>query len=102
MTWESPPPFQSFVGHASPHPWELPHSKLIDPRWFDLVVSKVRDLADFHEKKAKLNQKQPAAKPDEPATKAKPKAKSKGKGRRESQLPQRRHLPLQSNRLQPV
>ena len=80
MTLESPPPFQSFVGHVSPHPRELPHSKLIDPRWFDLVVSKVRDLADFHEKKAKLGQRQPAAKTEEPVAKAKPKAKNKGKG----------------------
>ena len=80
MTLESPPPFQSFVGHVSPHPRELPHSKLIDPRWFDLVVSKVRDLADFHEKKAKLSQRQPAAKAEEPVAKAKPKAKNKGKG----------------------
>eukprot|EP00435_Cladocopium_sp_Y103_P073950 s91_g46.t1 len=81
MTLESPPPFQSFTSHVSPTPWELPHSKLIDPRWFDLVVSKVRDLADFQEKKAKLSQKQPFQKPSEEAVpKAKPKAKNKGKG----------------------
>lgn len=60
---ESPPPMSSFSRHA-PSSLEFPHSKLIDPRWIDLAVSKVKDLADYHEKRARLSnnfqKKQPA------------------------------------------
>ena len=82
LTMESPPPATNFAMHQPPAPSELPHTKLVDPRWFDLVMSKVKDLADFHEKKAKLTPAlaRPSKTPEEPSPKPKAKAKAKGKG----------------------
>ena len=85
LSLESPPPMSSFQNHQPPAPWELPHSRLVDPRWFDLVMSKVKDLADFHEKKAKLGSSMgrgsKATEEVQPAPKAKAKAKAKGGGK---------------------
>ena len=87
LSLESPPPMSSFQNHQAPAPWELPHSRLVDPRWFDLVMSKVKDLADFHEKRAKLSgglarsSKQTDEQQPAPKAKAKPKAKGNGKGK---------------------
>eukprot|EP00435_Cladocopium_sp_Y103_P007514 s684_g2.t1 len=83
LALESPPPMTNFQMHQAPHPWELPHSKLVDPRWMDLVVAKVKDLADYHEKRAKLGSSYSKPKTEEsaPAAKPKPKAKAKGNGK---------------------
>lgn len=78
---EEPPPFASFNRHSAPEMWETQHSRLIDGRWVDLILSKLRDLADYHEKRNKL---QPSRKSDPPAAapapKAGPKKRPKGKG----------------------
>ena len=78
---EEPPPFASFNRHSAPVMWETEHSRLIDGRWVDLILSKLRDLADYHEKRNKL---QPSRKSDPPAAapapKAGPKKRPKGKG----------------------
>ena len=34
--------------------YEAPHTKLIDGRWFDLIVSKLKGIASFQEQKIKL------------------------------------------------
>jgi len=81
LSLEDPPPMTSFQQHQAPAPWELPHSKLVGPRWMDLVVAKVKDLADFHEKRAKLSsQIRPRAPAEDQAPAPKPKAKAKQKG----------------------
>ena len=47
----------------------------------DLVVAKVKDLADFHEKRAKLSsQIRPRAPAEDQAPAPRPKAKAKQKG----------------------
>ena len=87
LSLESLPPMSSFQNHQASAPWELPHSRLVDLRWFDLVMSKVKDLADFYEKRAKLSgglarsSKQTDEQQPAPKAKAKPKAKGSGKGK---------------------
>jgi hypothetical protein len=54
MSLEAPPPYGSFNAHQPPEPWENPHTRLIDGRWFDVLISKLKNLADYQEKKAKL------------------------------------------------
>ena len=73
----------NFQMHQAPSTWELPHSKLFDPRWMDLVIAKVKDLSDYHEKRAKLssNYSRPKTEETVPAAKPKPKAKAKGNGK---------------------
>ena len=82
---EDPPPFASFNRHSAPEMWETQHSKLIDGRWVDLIMSKLRDLADYHEKRNKLQPSRkadlpPAAPAPKPGPKKRPKGKSDGKG----------------------
>ena len=54
LALEPAPPYSSFSSHVPPSSWETPHTKLIDSRFFDLVVSKLKDLADFQDKKHRL------------------------------------------------
>ena len=83
LSLEPPPPYASFVSHQPPEPWESPHTRLVDSRWFDLLMSKLKSLADFQEKKLKLNptrgksSEEPAPKADQPK---KPAPKQNGKG----------------------
>ena len=81
LTLEEAPPFASFSRHSPPEVWETQHTRLIDGRWVDLILNKLKDLADYHEKRNKLqpsrkNDQQPAA----PTPKVAPKKKGKGKG----------------------
>ena len=34
--------------------WESPHTKLVDERWLELILAKLRDIHDFQDKKQKL------------------------------------------------
>ncbi|CAK9095183.1 unnamed protein product, partial [Durusdinium trenchii] len=81
LTLEEPPPFASFSRHSPPEIWETQHTRLIDGRWVDLILNKLRDLADYHDKRNKLQppRKDPAA--PSPAPKAKPSPKKKGEGK---------------------
>ena len=81
LTLEEAPPFASFSRHSPPEVWETQHTRLIEGRWVDLILNKLKDLADYHEKRNKLqpsrkNDQQPAA----PTPKVAPKKKGKGKG----------------------
>ena len=85
---EPPPPFHSFALHRAPDPWECPHSLLVDPRWCELFMTKLKDISDFQEKKGKLSAHQgkpwvqePHASKGEPAPKKA--AKGAGKGKQE-------------------
>lgn len=55
LSLESALPYSAFSGHSLPETWEAPHSKLVDPRWMDLFMHRLREVADFQEKKLKLS-----------------------------------------------
>lgn len=52
---EPAPPYHAFARHQSPAAWEVPHSRLVDNRWFEIIMAKLKDLAEYQEKKIKLN-----------------------------------------------
>ena len=76
---EPPPPYASFSLHTAPDAWELQHSRLVDSRWVELFLAKLKDLADYQEKQAKLTVR-PRAGPDPSAKDTRPDPKQKGKG----------------------
>eukprot|EP00435_Cladocopium_sp_Y103_P014703 s4063_g3.t1 len=79
ISLEPAPPSHSFQNHVPPETWEVPHTRLIDPRWFELMLAKLKDFADFQEKKQKLNSSSSAPRPKE-ASPAKPEPKKNAKG----------------------
>ena len=78
-TLEPPPPYASFSLHAAPDAWELQHTRLLDGRWVELFLAKLKDLAEYQEKKSKLTGR-PRIGPDPAAKESKPDPKAKGKG----------------------
>lgn len=82
LSLESAPPYSAFSGHSLPETWEAPHSKLVDPRWMDLFMHRLREVADFQEKKLKLSgarkQEDAADKTPKPP---RPTGKGNGKGK---------------------
>ena len=91
---EGPPPYQSFSHHAPPGPQELQHSVLLDPRWMELFVARIKDLDSYNETKRKLGGKgvrREDKTPDkeEPLPRPKPKIrlKQKGAGKNDSSSP---------------
>ena len=58
-TLENPPPFSAFSQHTPPEPWELQHSQLLDPRWVELFLAKLRRKPNLVEKAS--GPKSPAA-----------------------------------------
>ena len=78
---ESPPPYSSFQSHSAPEPFELPHSKLLDPRWVELMMSRLRDLSEYQEKKMKLSAPRKVEEPDKQPKPPKPNPKQKGQGK---------------------
>ncbi len=84
---EEPPPFHSFSLHRAPDVWETPHSRLLDGRWYELYLAKLKDLAEVQEKRLKLAGRKiqqedlnpPTVKPDAPKKGAKGKGKTKEK-----------------------
>ena len=71
---ELPPPYSSFLSHQPPEQWELQHSRLLDPRWVELMMGKLKDLSDFQEKRIKLTT---TRRTEDPAA---PKVEKPGKG----------------------
>ena len=81
LSLEPAPPLHAFQGHVPPETWEVPHSRLMDPRWFELMLSKLKDYADFQEKKIKLNNPSSSSRGrDNPMRKVEPKKPAKGGG----------------------
>ena len=81
---EEPPPYSSFAVHRGVEPWESPNSKLLDERWLELILAKLKDIADFQEKRIKLasgtrKSEDPPA-PD-PKPKVRPPKGGKGEGK---------------------
>ena len=81
VSLEPPPPMSSFHGHTVPEPGEVPHSRLLDPRWVDLMMSRLRDLSDYQERRIKLVNGKKTEEIDKPAPTGKP-DKGKGKGKK--------------------
>lgn len=81
---EMPPPYSSFNNHAAPESWELQHSRLLDSRWVELFLGKLRDMADFQEKRAKLagGRNQGGGESQQPKKDANTPVKGKGKGQK--------------------
>ena len=91
ISLEDPPPFSSFATHRPLENWESPHTKLIDERWLELFLAKLRDIHDYQDNKSKLGSssrrtEDPAAdkagpeKPDKSTKKPKGKGANKGGG----------------------
>ena len=89
ISLEAAPPQHAFQNHAPPGPWEAQHSRLIDDRFYDLIIAKLRDLADFQEKRAKLQAPRPPRPGDpprpDPKAKSEPKRNAKGGGKKGGQ-----------------
>eukprot|EP00438_Fugacium_kawagutii_P002455 Skav235883 [mRNA] locus=scaffold5594:7902:12776:+ [translate_table: standard] len=49
VSLEPPPPFHSFQLHRPPEGWESPLSQLVDTRWADLMMSRLKDVSDYQE-----------------------------------------------------
>ena len=85
VSLEAPPPYASFSAHVAPETWGLPHSRLLDPRWVELMMHKLRELSDYQEKRIKLAgaRKQIVEDVEKPPKnpKAKPSPKGGGKGK---------------------
>ena len=58
---------------------QLPHTRLIDGRWFELILSRLKDLAEFQEKKMKLSSGPSRTRAEDPPVKPEPKVKAKVK-----------------------
>ena len=74
LTLEPPPPYASFSSHTAPDPWETQHTRLVDDRWSELFLSKLKEIAEYQEKRSKLTSTT-RPKKEEP-----PKGDKKGKG----------------------
>ena len=55
---EAPPPYSSFAAHQAITAAELQHSKLIDPRWVNTFMSRLREADDYADRRKKLDSKQ--------------------------------------------
>ena len=51
---EEPPPFPSFVSHTLPSGAEIPFTKLVDARWMELFMSRLREVDLYLETRRKL------------------------------------------------
>ncbi len=51
---EDPPPMGAFYAHTLPTEAEPPYTKLIDPRWLELIMAKISDVDNLLEKKKRL------------------------------------------------
>ncbi len=83
VSLEAPPPYSSFNSHQSPEAWDVPHSKLLDSRWVELMMHRLKDLSEYQERRLKLSgaRKQEENLEKDPKPKAAPKMKGKGKGK---------------------
>ena len=77
LLFESPAPLQNFSKHRSPDPAELQHTRIVDPRWVQVAVARVREREAFLETKRKLGSRVPPSYPSDPDEKV-PKGSGKG------------------------
>lgn len=81
LSLEESPPMSAFQAHSLPGEGEAPYTRLIDGRWFDLMLQKINDYENLSEKKKKLSMKRTPAAPPQAEAKADPKRKPKGKSK---------------------
>ena len=81
---EAAPPFPSFIGKKMPESWEQPVSKLVDDRWAEVLMWRLRDRDNFVEARKRLSNNRPkggadpnALQPGNPTWDPKPKPKAK-------------------------
>lgn len=53
---EQPAPLQSFQGRRSPEPWEQSGSKLLDERWLEVFMWRLKSKDSYLESRKRLNQ----------------------------------------------
>ena len=96
MMLEDGPPLATFGQHTLPQEHEAPFTNLVDGRWVDLFVAKLKDFEELAEKKRKLTAKKTLIPPVlDTAPKGAPKAKGKGKGKGGGGNPGSEDPPLQ-------
>ena len=96
MMLEDGPPLATFSQHTLPQEHEAPFTNLVDGRWVDLFVAKLKDFEELAEKKRKLTSKKNLVPPVlDTAPKGAPKAKGKGKGKGGGGNPGSEDPPLQ-------
>ena len=83
---EDAPPFASFDQHRLPSEAEPPYSKLIDPRWMELVLHRLNEFDQLSEKKKKLSKK-PVVNPGRDDDPINLKGKGGKKGKKGNQQP---------------
>ena len=83
VSLEMSPPFSSFSRHVPPEFGENPHSRLLDSRWVDAMMYRVKELDDYSERRAKLGgKKEDETGKDKDGKDGKDKKKGNGKGKK--------------------
>ena len=85
VSLEMSPPFSSFSRHVPPEFGENPHSRLLDSRWVDAMMYRVKELDDYSERRAKLGKrgkKEDETGKDKDSKDGKDKKKGNGKGKK--------------------
>lgn len=80
MLLEGAPPLSSFVGRRLPEPWEQPVTKLIDDRWAEILMWRLKDRDSFVEARKRLQAARLIPPKDSSPTVVPPNPKIKGKG----------------------
>ncbi|CAE7229550.1 unnamed protein product [Symbiodinium sp. KB8] len=52
--WNDPPPFPAFATHTLPAGAEVPFTKLVDARWMEIFMARLRDVDLYLESRRKL------------------------------------------------
>ena len=82
---EDPPPMAAFNSHVLPTESEPPYTRLVDSRWLELVLAKLSDIDNLHEKKKKLNVRRGLVLTENPDPPKNPKKGNKGGGKGDKQ-----------------
>ena len=57
LAWEftllPPPPYESFARHSQTQHL-LPHTRLVDPRWLEVAVGRLKELDELRERRKRL------------------------------------------------
>lgn len=82
MLLEAAPPFASFQGRRLPESWEQSVTKLIDERWAEILMWKLKDKDSFNEARKRLSMGKAGGltTPNKDAPLVDPKPKKGGKG----------------------
>ena len=85
LALEQGPPLSVMAGHTLPSvgDGESPFSRILDPRWAEVMLSHLRDAEDYVQKRRNLGKKLDDHSAEK-ETKPKPKSKQKGKSQGES------------------